>query len=135
MNKSLQRLQTSYLDVVYLSVSHLSLNRRCLAYQTLRSHDVQGVATTVGDSHSAGRPADLLKPEIMARNGLDSEKDGELFGEGDKTCLEAIRTLFELKDAGKVKNVGISGETISILTKGEIVCLSTHFLGQDIRWQ
>lgn len=75
----------------------------------MHRHDVQGVADVVGNSHAAGRPADLIKPENLAKNGLARDQDGKLYGEGDAKCLEAIRVLFELKDAGIIRNVGISG--------------------------
>lgn len=69
---------------------------------------MQGQADVVGDSHAAGRPAEFIKPENLAKNGLTP--DGKLCGPGDEACLAAIATLFEMKDAGLIRNVGISGE-------------------------
>lgn len=70
------------------------------------------MADVVGDSHSAGRPADLIQVQNLSKNGLGPENDGKLYGEGDHKVLEALKVLFELKDAGLIKNVGISGASL-----------------------
>jgi len=88
--RSLRRLHTSYLDVVYL-------------------HDVEFVA----DERVAKREGDhttALAGE-SGQYGLNEDQEGEAYSDKDHKVLAAVKKLFELRDEkGVIKRVGISGK-------------------------
>jgi hypothetical protein len=94
VQRSLERLGATYLDVVYL-------------------HDVEMVAEEVmprrdGDHSGAlggGREA----------YGLGIGQEGKVLGEGDRSVLEAYGELKRMKEEGLAKNIGITGNRLIIL--------------------
>lgn len=110
VQESLRRLNTTYLDSVVL-------------------HDTEFVCENVGPSQSEGFAArDLLDdPDVAHACGLpevgkivtadDLRYLGHIHGPGDEVVLDAARTLFELKDQGVVRNVGIGGYPIPVLLR------------------
>lgn len=87
--RSLERLNTDYLDAVYL-------------------HDVEFIASPIYPTLRSGNPS-----EILTKNegewGLDVNSRVKVRGDGDQIILDALVELFKLKAAGKVKAVGITG--------------------------
>jgi D-arabinose 1-dehydrogenase len=118
VRRSLQRLHTQYLDVVYL-------------------HDVEFVAPCVAP-RAEGNHASALGAEAVAY-GLASEQDVSDDGEGerarstvavrtagdDERILEAISELRALQADGLIRQVGISGPSASRLSS-LIPVSSTH---------
>lgn len=88
VKRSLQRLQTDYLDSVYL-------------------HDAEFVATSVAP-RPTGNPTAALKDEAAAY-GLAAGDEAKIHGEGDQKILDAFHELQKLKEEGLVKNIGITG--------------------------
>jgi len=94
--RSLSRLGTDYLDVVYL-------------------HDVEFIATPVRSGSTAGNPLEAL--EDPAEWGLAKGEEARILGEGDQKILGAIRELWKLKTEGTIKAVGISGYPLQTLLR------------------
>lgn len=110
VRRSLQRLHTQYLDVVYL-------------------HDVEFVAPCIAP-RAEGNHASALGAEAVAY-GLASEQDVSNDGEGeggstgstvavrtpgdDERILEAISELRALQADGLIRQVGIAGPSVSRL--------------------
>lgn len=100
--ESLQRLQTHYLDVVYL-------------------HDVEFVATPVLP-RLEGNHVTALNDEAGAY-GLAKGDEAKVRGQGDRIVLEALAELRKLKQEGIIKNIGITGtdrassQRIEVLTR------------------
>jgi D-arabinose 1-dehydrogenase len=86
---SLDRLQTSYLDTVYL-------------------HDVEFVCTGISP-WIGGNSVDALTDDLR-HFGLAEGEEGKVREEEEQAILEAIAELRRLQDEGLIKNVGISGE-------------------------
>lgn len=89
VERSLKRLNTTYLDAVYL-------------------HDVEFVATRVGP-REAGHPADALKPANLETYGLADGQEAKVWGGGDQLILGGLAELQKMKDEGLIKAIGISG--------------------------
>lgn len=88
--RSLRRLHTTYLDVVYL-------------------HDVEFIADEKLFKR-AGNHATALAGE-SEQYGLNEDQAGETYTDKDRKVLAAVKKLFELRDEiGIIKRVGISGE-------------------------
>jgi D-arabinose 1-dehydrogenase len=87
--RSLRRLNTDYLDIVYL-------------------HDVEFVASPIYPDDRRGKPlAAVSKSSHLWGLGVDDR--GRTRGNGDQIILNALAELFRLKTEGKVKAVGITG--------------------------
>lgn len=86
---SLKRLQTTYLDVIYL-------------------HDVEFVGTPFGPIAASGHHAVALH-EKQKEYGLAEGDEGVVRGDGDQKILAAFGELRKLKDEGLVRNIGITG--------------------------
>ena len=88
MERSLARLNTEYLDAVYL-------------------HDVEYVCTPVGPN----KPGDMVVAlnEQMEAYGLAEADEGKIWGEGDHKILEAVAELRKMQEEGLIKLVGITG--------------------------
>ncbi|KAM6495684.1 Aldo/keto reductase [Amanita muscaria] len=99
---SLRRLQTDYLDTVYL-------------------HDVEFVCTPVSQSTS-GNHIDALNTDAE-QYGLADEDRGTIRGPGDQTILDAILELRRLQDEGIVKHIGITGYPLPTLLRLAILVL------------
>ena len=91
VERSLERLHTTYLDTVYL-------------------HDVEFVCTPVGPLE-AGNPETALF-ETASEYGLAEGQEGKIWGEGDPKILDAYAELRKLQEEGKVKHIGITGENL-----------------------
>ena len=88
VENSLKRLQTDYLDTVYL-------------------HDIEFVCTQVTPRQSGNHLAALAEEKL--EYGLAAGDEGRIRGDGDQIVLDAFAELRKLKDEGKVKYVGITG--------------------------
>jgi D-arabinose 1-dehydrogenase len=89
--RSLQRLNTAYLDVVFL-------------------HDIEYIASPVWPIPYCGDFERVLNDkEGRADWGLLPGKEGKAWGTGDETILTAVRELFKMKAEGLIRAVGISG--------------------------
>lgn len=111
---SCRRLGTEYLDVAL-------------------THDAEFVCERVGRSHDAGWESGVVsglvepgqvglsqsKEEVLESLGLapNVEAASKVHGKGDEQFLEAVRTLFKLKDEGVVRRVGISGYPLPVLLR------------------
>jgi diketogulonate reductase-like aldo/keto reductase len=88
--RSLRRLHTTYLDVIYL-------------------HDVEFIADEKLFKR-AGNHATALAGE-SEQYGLNEDQEGETYTDKDHKVLAAVKKLFELRDErGIIKRVGISGK-------------------------
>ena len=92
MRRSLERLDTAYLDVVYL-------------------HDVEMVAEEVMPSRD-GDHSGAVGGEREAY-GLAVGQEGKIWGEGDRKVLDAYGELKRMKEEGVIKNVGITGNDLN----------------------
>ncbi|WFD24220.1 D-arabinose 1-dehydrogenase (NAD(+)) [Malassezia equina] len=110
IEQSLQRLGTTYLDGALLHDAEFVSDQPEIA---LTNEGRWLAASAVGLS-------DTYTPEEARRLlGIAPEEAARIRGPGDEAVLQAARTLFELKDAGIVRNVGLSGYPL-----GELVRLS-----------
>jgi len=88
--RSLRRLHTSYLDVVYLH------DVEFVADEKLCKREGNHVTALAGESE---------------QYGLDEDQEGEAYSGKDHKVLAAVKKLFELRDErGVIKRVGISGK-------------------------
>ena len=90
VNRSLSRLNTTYLDTVYL-------------------HDVEFVCTAVQPRDSGDHT--LALSSERTEYGLQEGDEGKVHGEGDQIILNAIAELRQMKSEGLIKNIGITGES------------------------
>ncbi|GAC93524.1 hypothetical protein PHSY_001089 [Pseudozyma hubeiensis SY62] len=110
---SCRRLGTEFLDVAL-------------------THDAEFVCERVGASHDAGWESGVVsgmveagevglgeRQEVIRSLGLEEtlEAASRVHGKGDEQFLEAIRTLFKLKDEGVIRRVGISGYPLPVLLR------------------
>ncbi|KZT74499.1 Aldo/keto reductase [Daedalea quercina L-15889] len=105
VQRSLERLNTTYLDAVYL-------------------HDVEFVATQVGP-REAGYPTDALRPENLEKYGLADGQDSKVWGEGDQLILDGLAELQKMKDEGIVRAIGITGYPLPTLLRLALLVLHT----------
>ncbi|KAF7978339.1 hypothetical protein HWV62_973 [Athelia sp. TMB] len=97
VNRSLARLHTDYLDAVFL-------------------HDVEFVCDAVGPSGPGDTAAALH--DAKEEYGLSDDQAGMVRGDGDRIILTAIAELWNMKDEGRIRSVGISGERALRLSIG-----------------
>lgn len=88
VENSLKRLQTDYLDTVYL-------------------HDVEFVCTCVAARESGNHMGALADEKV--EYGLADGDGRRVRGNGDQIVLDAFAELRKLKNEGKVKHIGITG--------------------------
>ena len=89
VQRSLARLHTDYLDVVYL-------------------HDIEFVCATVGPNVPGDQT--LALGERKAEYGLVEGEEAKIWGEGDQVILDAVAELRKMQEEGIVKAIGITGE-------------------------
>lgn len=89
VTQSLQRLQTDYLDTVYL-------------------HDIEFVCTPVLGKQTGNHA--LALTEEKASYGLEEGMESRICGEGDQKVLDAFGELRKMKDEGLIRNIGITGK-------------------------
>ncbi|KAG5352816.1 hypothetical protein C0989_000361 [Termitomyces sp. Mn162] len=104
VKRSLERLQTVYLDTVYL-------------------HDVEFVCTPVAPRPSGSNLGALA--EESAAYGLAEGDEGKILGEGDQKILDAYAELRKLQEEGLVKNIGITGYPLPTLLRLALLILHT----------
>lgn len=91
MKRSLARLNTDYLDAVYL-------------------HDVEFVSTPFGPTKPGNSTAALV--EERTAYGLAEGDEGKVRGDGDRKILDAVNELWKMQEEGLVRSVGITGTYI-----------------------
>lgn len=89
VERSLRRLHTNYLDVVYL-------------------HDVEFVAEAVL-ARPSGDHSSALSTEAGAY-GLAEDQIGKVWGDGDRAFLDGLAELRKMQEEGIVKHIGITGK-------------------------
>ncbi|KIK20751.1 hypothetical protein PISMIDRAFT_12818 [Pisolithus microcarpus 441] len=109
--RSLSRLHTDYVDVVYV-------------------HDIEFIAD-VRAPRTAGNHLSALGSEREAY-GLEEYQAGQVLGKGDQEVLGAIEALRELQEEGIVRKVGISGYPLPTLLRIAILVLHTTGKPLDI---
>ncbi|KAJ4000538.1 Aldo/keto reductase [Lentinula boryana] len=102
VSQSLQRLQTPYLDTVYL-------------------HDVEFVCTPVQGKQTGDHASALT--EDKAAYGLEEGREGEIHGEGDQKVLDAFTELRKMKEEGLVRHIGITGYPVATLLRLSLLIL------------
>lgn len=88
VERSLARLGTDYLDVVYL-------------------HDVEFVAEEIMPRRSGDHAAAL--EEEAELYGLVKGQEAKVWGEGDQRVLDAYKELKKLQSEGVIRRIGITG--------------------------
>lgn len=108
MQESLKRLNTTYLDAVYL-------------------HDVEFVADEVGSSSAAGYPMNALEEANLESYGLNENQVEKIHGDGDRVILRAFETLMQLKAEGVIRKAGMAAYPLPTLLR--LSRLIKHHLG------
>ena len=88
VERSLSRLNTDYLDAVYL-------------------HDVEFVCTEVLP-HGVGNHLAALTT-AKEQYGLLEGQEAKIWGKGDEIILDAVAELRKMKQEGLIKSIGITG--------------------------
>ncbi|KAE9398298.1 Aldo/keto reductase [Gymnopus androsaceus JB14] len=102
VTQSLQRLQTDYLDTVYL-------------------HDIEFVCTPVLGKQTGNHA--LALTEEKASYGLEEGMESRICGEGDQKVLDAFGELRKMKDEGLIRNIGITGYPLPTLLRIALLIL------------
>ncbi|KAI0786452.1 Aldo/keto reductase [Abortiporus biennis] len=100
--RSLSRLNTEYLDTVYL-------------------HDVEFVCDEV-QPRADGNHLSALTIDKVAY-GLAEGDEGKIHGEGDQKILDAFAELRKMKAEGKIRNIGITGYPLPVLLRVALLIL------------
>ncbi|KAF8607646.1 Aldo/keto reductase [Ceratobasidium sp. AG-I] len=99
VKRSLERLGTSYLDVVFL-------------------HDTEFVCTPVHPEDPTGNPVKVLEDEAIGRAwGLGKGLEDMVHGEGDQRILDAFDELRGMKDEGLIREIGLTGYPLPVLLR------------------
>ncbi|KAJ6538994.1 NADP-dependent oxidoreductase domain-containing protein [Mycena capillaripes] len=102
VKRSLERLQTDYLDVVHL-------------------HDIEFVATEVAPKRTGDHTSALR--EDTAAYGLTEGEEAMIRGEGDQRVLDAFAELQKMKEEGLIKHIGITGYPLYTLLRVALLIL------------
>ncbi|KAL0949816.1 hypothetical protein HGRIS_009851 [Hohenbuehelia grisea] len=102
VKRSLERLNTDYLDTVYL-------------------HDVEFVCTPVAPQ-STGDHSIALSAQA-SEYGLVEGEEGKVHGDGDRVILAAFAELQKLKAEGAVRRIGITGYPLPTLLRLALLIL------------
>lgn len=94
VQRSLKRLGTEYLDVVYL-------------------HDIEMVAEEVMPKREGDHSTAL--DEDREAYGLAKGQEGKVWGEGDEKVLAAYGELKNMKKEGLIRNIGITGGYLTLV--------------------
>lgn len=127
---SCRRLGTRYLDVA------LTHDAEFVCDQVGRSHDEgweSGVVSGLIEPSKVG--LNQTREEVIESLGLAPglEAASKVHGKGDEQFLEAVRTLFKLKDEGIVKRVGISGYPLPVLLRlSRLVATTSPYRPLDV---
>ncbi|KAG8747506.1 hypothetical protein FRC10_000642 [Ceratobasidium sp. 414] len=96
---SLERLGTTYLDVVFL-------------------HDTEFVCTPVHPADPTGNPVKVLEdPALCTAWGLRPEDRDRVHGEGDQKIVDAFDELRKMKDEGTIRAIGLTGYPLPVLLR------------------
>ncbi|KLO16375.1 Aldo/keto reductase [Schizopora paradoxa] len=104
VERSLARLHTTYLDVVYL-------------------HDVEFVVEAVLARSNGDHTTALTTEE--KEYGLAEEQMGKVWGDGDRKFLGALAELRKMQSEGLIKHVGITGYPLPTLLRLSLLALHT----------
>ena len=111
IRKSLERLGTTYLDVALLHDVEFVSDQPIEAVKGSNAGWLEACA--VGTAQER-----VWSPEEAQKVlGIASEDASQIRGPGDERVLNAARALFELKDQGLVRQVGISGYPLGELVR------------------
>ena len=94
VERSLKRLNTDYLDVVYL-------------------HDVEFVAEEVMPRRSGDHESALNVDAKLY--GLAEGQEAKVWGKGDQTILDAFDELRKMQSEGLIRRIGITGTSVTHL--------------------
>ncbi|KAG9101082.1 hypothetical protein FS749_010488 [Ceratobasidium sp. UAMH 11750] len=99
VERSIERLGTTYLDIVFL-------------------HDTEFVCTPVRPADPTGNPIKVLEdPALSAAWGLRAEDRDRVHGEGDQKILDAFDELKKMKDEGTIRAIGLTGYPLPVLLR------------------
>ncbi|CAE7114452.1 unnamed protein product [Rhizoctonia solani] len=99
VERSLKRLGTSYLDVVYL-------------------HDTEFVCSPVWPSDPTGDPTKILEDQALAAAwGIGKGDESRVHGAGDQKIIDAFDELKKMKDEGIVREIGLTGYPLPVLLR------------------
>ncbi|KAF8709291.1 Aldo kereductase, partial [Rhizoctonia solani] len=99
VQRSLERLGTSYLDVVFL-------------------HDVEYVCSPVWPADPTGDPTKILEDQaLMAAWGINGGDEGRVHGDGDQKIVDAFDELKKMKEEGIIRQIGFTGYPLPVLLR------------------
>ncbi|KAG8679578.1 hypothetical protein FRC09_018866 [Ceratobasidium sp. 395] len=99
VERSLSRLGTTYLDVVFL-------------------HDTEFVCTPVHPADPTGNPVKALEDSVLgAAWGLRPEDRDKVHGAGDQKIIDAFDELKKMKEEGLIKAIGLTGYPLPVLLR------------------
>ncbi|KDN50910.1 hypothetical protein RSAG8_00539, partial [Rhizoctonia solani AG-8 WAC10335] len=99
VQRSLERLGTSYLDVVFL-------------------HDTEFVCSPVWPSDPTGDPTKILEDRALAAAwGIGEGDESRVHGAGDQKIIDAFDELKKMKDEGIVREIGLTGYPLPVLLR------------------
>ncbi|KAI5124758.1 hypothetical protein M0805_005392 [Coniferiporia weirii] len=104
VERSLVRLNTNYLDVVYL-------------------HDVEFVAEEVMPERSGNHSSALGVDRVLY--GLGEGQETKIWGEGDRRVLDAYEELQKMQSEGLIERIGITGYPLPTLLRLALLILHT----------
>lgn len=99
VERSLKRLGTTYLDVMFL-------------------HDTEFVCTPVWPADPTGNPIKVLEdPSLQATWGLRPEDRDRVHGDGDQKIVDAFDELKKMKEQGLIRAIGLTGYPLPVLLR------------------
>ncbi|KAI0092548.1 Aldo/keto reductase [Irpex rosettiformis] len=110
VERSLARLNTTYLDVVYL-------------------HDIEFISDYV-QAQLTGDHAIALTPDNAGDYGLALGQEAKVWGAGDRQVLAAVAELRKLQKKGFIKYIGLSGYPLPTLLRLALLVQHTELEGE-----
>ncbi|KAH7343848.1 NADP-dependent oxidoreductase domain-containing protein [Rhizoctonia solani] len=99
VQRSLQRLGTNYLDVVFL-------------------HDTEFVCPPVWPTDPTGNPTKIIEDQALAAAwGIGEGLEGRVHGPGDQKIIDAFDELKKMKDEGIIRGIGLTGYPLPVLLR------------------